>query len=82
MALQDEHDLIAARNAEAHEVCSRPVGLLFELPVRCPYLFSTLTGPEQTNLIGFYSCPFVHDIVGKVEVLGYYKVQVLLVIFL
>ena len=82
MALQDEHDLIAARNAEAHKVCSRPVGLLFELLKRCTDFLTSLTCPEQTNLIRFYSCPFVHDIVGKVEVLGYYKVQVLLVIFL
>ena len=41
---------------------------------------SFVVGPQQCELVRRFFCPRIHDVVGEVEVLWYYKFQVLVVI--
>ena len=67
-------------NAELLEVSRRAVGLLLDIGKREAYLLAPLARPQQRQLVGSLLGPRIHHIVGEVEVLGYLKVQVLVVV--
>lgn len=78
VTLEDEHDLIAVDDAQLLEISGSAVGLLLELAEGGTHFLATLAGAQQADLIGLQACPLVHDIVGKVEILGNNKMKVIL----
>ena len=78
MALEDEHHHIAAAYAETLEIACSLVGLLLYVLEREAFLLTSLARPQQGELAWCLLCPCVHDVVGKVEVLFYLELQVLL----
>ena len=44
--------------------------------------FATFTCPKQRHVVWFDLCPFVHHVVGKVEIFWYDKLQMLLEVLL
>ena len=82
MALQDQHHLIAPADAELHVIGRHLIGLPLQVTEGGTHLLTPLTGPQQGQLVGPLLCPSIHDIVGKIEILGYDKLQMFLEILL
>ena len=82
MALQYEHYFVVVAYAETLEVCCSFVALLLQVLIGKTYLLATFTCPKQCNMVGFDLCPLVHYVVGKVEVFGDDKLQMLLEVLL
>ena len=78
--LQDEHHGVVLADADALQVRGGLVGLLFQLTETCAYLFAFVVGPEQCQLVGVCLGPFIHHVVGKIEILRDDEFQVLVVI--
>ena len=77
---QDEHHRVALANAERHEVGGGLVRLLLQLPEGGANLFAQVVGPQQGQLVRCFLGPCIHHVVGKVEVLGNDKLQVIPII--
>ena len=82
VTLQNEHHLIIVTDAETLEVSSSLVALLLQVLVCKTDFFATFTCPKQRHVVWFDLCPFVHHVVGKVEIFWYDKLQMLLEVLL
>ena len=82
VTLQNQHHLIIVTDAETLEVSSSLVALLLQVLVCKTDFFATFTCPKQRHVVWFDLCPFVHHVVGKVEIFWYDKLQMLLEVLL
>ena len=82
VTLQNQHHLIIVTDAETLEVSSSLVALLLQVLVCKTDFFATFTCPKQGHVVWFDLCPFVHHVVGKVEIFWYDKLQMLLEVLL
>ena len=78
VTLQNQHHLIIVTDAETLEVSSSLVALLLQVLVCKTDFFATFTCPKQCHVVWFDLCPFVHHVIGKVEIFWYDKLQMLL----
>ena len=82
VTLQNQHHLIIVTDTETLEVSSSLVALLLQVLVCKTDFFATFTCPKQRHVVWLDLCPFVHHVVGKVEIFWYDKLQMLLEVLL
>ena len=82
VTLQNQHHLIIVTDTETLEVSGSLVALLLQVLVCKTDFFATFTCPKQRHVVWFDLCPFVHHVVGKVEIFWYDKLQMLLEVLL
>ena len=68
-ALQDEHDHVAAADAELLQVGSSLVAALLHVGKGESDLCPMFVGPEHGLLVGMLGRPYVHHIIAEVEIL-------------
>src|SRR5690554_4452277 len=79
--LEDEHDFIASFYSEVLKIGGGGLRFFFEFEVAEGMVFSFIVDPYQGGFLGFQAGIFVHHVVGKVEVVGYFYFKVLLKVF-
>ena len=82
VTLQNQHHLIIVTDTETLEVSSSLVALLLQVLVCETDFLATFTCPKQRHVVWFNLCPFVHHVVGEVEIFWYDKLQMLLEVLL
>ena len=82
MTLQYEHHLIIVTDTETLEVSSSLVALLLQVLVCETDFLTSFACPKQRHVVWFDLCPFVHHVVGEVEIFWYDKLQMLLEVLL
>ena len=82
VTLQNQHYLIIVTDAETLEVSGSLVALLFQVLVCETDFLTSFACPKQCHVVWFDLCPFVHHVVGKVEIFWYDKLQMLLEVLL
>ena len=82
VTLQNQHHLIIVTDTETLEVSGSLVALLLQVLVCKTDFFATFACPKQRHVVWFDLCPFVHHVVGEVEIFWYDKLQMLLEVLL
>ena len=82
VTLQNQHHLIIVTDTETLEVSGSLVALLLQVLVCETDFLTSFACPKQRHVVWFDLCPFVHHVVGKVEIFWYDKLQMLLEVLL